>query len=801
MSMNIVAQTGLSIPTTMQPATSSHLPGVPILDLNASGPEYSRWRRSVKFALETKDTWKYCSGSLPMPMPKTNPACTPSSKSSNDTQPSLLEERRAWVRRDREVKLDIFLSLAEEVMQDVFEVGPPLPPSNYTSQQILEALDDRFENVKFEAYHHAFCHFLNLHIDQFTNVEDFNKEFMAVLEDLLDYGHPLSNTQACSAYFSKLRCTQNPWVAKKLAEWDTQASEPQIRDLMLESPPWSCIRPLTTKSTQSCFARSIPEEKSEDTATGLGDSEVAPQLSYASTVSSKASHSRQISSTAAKWQNMTVNSPSRQQFDPNALRKALERLPTSLAFEFMRAESCALPTTECATPEWLNAREKVTVEFEAADTPAPTESQKPDEMTHTRPVSSPSAHLAVPGTIPRPHTADPTSRPSTHLSLQARQRASTFPPTTAPSLSLHPAFRTKPWPPASLPGPAPAPQTLPSQDKDKPQLSVEIHPALRPMTPNPQPAIPKRNPSRPRPQSLEKLVQRQNAGLPPYSAPLVHGQGMEMGAVQEVGSGGSSILSLPLQGTSGEVWDYGEWCRREGGDENGREEEEKEKEEGVEREDVGEEDKKNKKEKKDEKAGDVEEEEEEKEEEEGREEKEDAGTVIPRSQPSASTSSSSSSSRTTTSTSITSSSSSTAPSTTRAVHFDDSQQVHFPLHSTPSLRSNPSLTALPPFPPRKQSTYSFSSSTYSSASNSSSQTKKKKMQRSASLSRPKACSARRLSFTSRATGSGIKTGAGAGDSMAEFIEEMRERAVEGERRRARAWSLVRFGGGGGGAGK
>jgi len=32
--------------------------------------------------------------------------------------------------------------------------------------------------------------------------------------------------------------------------------------------------------------------------------------------------------------------------------------------------------------------------------------------------------------------------------------------------------------------------------------------------------------------------------------------------------------------------------------------------------------------------------------------------------------------------------------------------------------------------------------------------------------------------------------------MAEFIEEMRERAVEGERRRARAWSLVRFGGAG-----
>ncbi|KAL7774405.1 hypothetical protein CFE70_005317 [Pyrenophora teres f. teres 0-1] len=146
-----------------------------------------------------------------MPMPKTRRSSTVSTKKTNDTQPSLLEERRAWVRQDREVKLDIFLSLAEEVMLDVFEVGPPLPPTNHSAQQLLEALDEHFAVFNFESYHHAFCHFLNLHIDQYTSMQDFNQEFITVLEDLLDHGHPLSNAQACSAYFSKLRCTQNPW--------------------------------------------------------------------------------------------------------------------------------------------------------------------------------------------------------------------------------------------------------------------------------------------------------------------------------------------------------------------------------------------------------------------------------------------------------------------------------------------------------------------------------------------------------------------------------------------------------------
>ncbi|KAF2850537.1 hypothetical protein T440DRAFT_396609, partial [Plenodomus tracheiphilus IPT5] len=133
-------------------------------------------------------------------------------------QPSLLEERRAWVRHDREAKLDIYLSLTEEVMLDLFEVGPPLPPSNRSAQDILEALDEHFASFKFEAYHHAFCHFLNLHIDQYATMAEFNVEFATTLEDLVDYGHPLSNTQACSAYLSKLRCTQNTWVGEVLQE-------------------------------------------------------------------------------------------------------------------------------------------------------------------------------------------------------------------------------------------------------------------------------------------------------------------------------------------------------------------------------------------------------------------------------------------------------------------------------------------------------------------------------------------------------------------------------------------------------
>ncbi|EDU45605.1 predicted protein [Pyrenophora tritici-repentis Pt-1C-BFP] len=344
--------------------TSPRLPGVPILMPSASGPEYSRWRRGVQFVLESKGTWKYCDGSLPMPMPKTRRSSSMSTKKTKDTQPSLLEERRAWVRQDREVKLDIFLSLAEEVMQDVFEVGPPLPPTNHSAQQLLEALDARFAVFNFESYHHAFCHFLNLHIDQYDSMQEFNQEFKTVLEDLLDYGHPLTNAQACSAYFSKLRCTQNPWVAQKLEEWGSYSSrdsgkeqsenEPNIYDLMQESPPWSCVRPLATKSSQTFHTQQrrqqrrrspIPKpEGSEEEqysspntsrSSSPSNSGSTPPPTHSSSISTlpSATSSRPLSNNTTHSQEITVYASKSTgggvELDAKALHAALEKLSSA----------------------------------------------------------------------------------------------------------------------------------------------------------------------------------------------------------------------------------------------------------------------------------------------------------------------------------------------------------------------------------------------------------------------------------------------------------------------------------------
>ncbi|KAK1909790.1 hypothetical protein P3342_007962 [Pyrenophora teres f. teres] len=345
----------------MTHVTSPRLPGVPILMPRASGPEYSRWRRGVQFVLESKGMWKYCDGSLPMPMPKTRRSSTVSTKKTNDTQPSLLEERRAWVRQDREVKLDIFLSLAEEVMLDVFEVGPPLPPTNHSAQQLLEALDEHFAVFNFESYHHAFCHFLNLHIDQYTSMQDFNQEFITVLEDLLDHGHPLSNAQACSAYFSKLRCTQNPWVAQKLEQLSSSHSinskyqfenEPNIQDLMQESPPWSCVRPLATKSSQTFHTQHrrqqqrhpIPEPQGSEEQTSspntsrsssLSNSSSTPAPLHSSSISTlpSAPSSRPLSNTTTRSQEIIVYASKSAggpgDLDARALHAALEKLSSA----------------------------------------------------------------------------------------------------------------------------------------------------------------------------------------------------------------------------------------------------------------------------------------------------------------------------------------------------------------------------------------------------------------------------------------------------------------------------------------
>lgn len=272
----------------MSTLNSPRLPSVPILQIHATGAEYSRWRRGIRFACETKETWGFCDGSHPMPMPKSG--SRPSSpRASNTSQPCLLDERKIWVRQDREVKLDIFLSLSEEVMEEVLHAGPPLPPSNMNAQQMLAALDRRFKTFRFEDYHHAFCHFLNLHMDAFTTLEEFNVEFRTTLEDLHDYGQPLSNIQACSAYFSKLRCTQNPWVAKKLEEWISQASVPRLEDLMKESKPWTFKPSGSNKRTGS-----ITEGLKEDASS---QSDTDSSLSTASSPSHL--HSRQTSSTTA----------------------------------------------------------------------------------------------------------------------------------------------------------------------------------------------------------------------------------------------------------------------------------------------------------------------------------------------------------------------------------------------------------------------------------------------------------------------------------------------------------------------
>ncbi|KAF2201549.1 hypothetical protein GQ43DRAFT_371187, partial [Delitschia confertaspora ATCC 74209] len=228
---------------------SPRLPGVSILSPEATGAQYRRWRRNVQMGFTAKGTWGHCDGTSPMPMPeRIAPSENTIPTNASETQPSLLEERRAWVKKDRDVKLDIFLSVSDDIKLDVFEVGPPLPPSAMTAKEMLDALDEHFDSFKFEDYHHVFCHFLNLHIDHYTSLEEFNAEFLATVEDLADHGFPLHNAQACSAYFSKLRCTQNPWVAKKIKEWDTLSTPPQLTDLFKEVPPWMIIRPLTYKN-------------------------------------------------------------------------------------------------------------------------------------------------------------------------------------------------------------------------------------------------------------------------------------------------------------------------------------------------------------------------------------------------------------------------------------------------------------------------------------------------------------------------------------------------------------------------
>ncbi|KAH7382527.1 hypothetical protein DE146DRAFT_623439 [Phaeosphaeria sp. MPI-PUGE-AT-0046c] len=330
--------------------------------------------------------------------------------STTKLQPCLLEERREWVKHDREVKLDVFLSLAEEVMLEVFEVGPPLPPSNMNAQEMLEKLDAHFQVYKFEPYHHAFCHFLNLHIDQYPCIEDFNQEFLTTLEDLLDHGHPLSNAQACSAYFSKLRCTQNPWVAKKLEEWDSQPKEVDVLELMQESPPWSVIRPLATKSSQNLRVESIPEEYLEDSL--ASDSEAPSEKSDASTVSSVSAYSRQVST-------MTIDMAKSQQVTPERQKSVMTARSQEIT---IRASAEDISDGVCETlrmemekplsltiPERGSSKNQVPGTILSDDPNAPLPEWLASKKSTQRPsTSTPNLAIPWPSTpdiAPRPHSS------------------------------------------------------------------------------------------------------------------------------------------------------------------------------------------------------------------------------------------------------------------------------------------------------------------------------------------------------------------------------------------------------------
>ncbi|KAF2475628.1 uncharacterized protein BDR25DRAFT_300654 [Lindgomyces ingoldianus] len=365
---------------------SPRLPGVSILAPEATGPQYRRWRRGVKNAFISRGTWGYCDGSCPMPMPTQGPNFF-APTSTPEPQPELLEERRAWSRKDRDVKLDIFLSVADDIKLDVFEVGPALPPPGMSALEMIQALDGRFEEFKFEDYHHAFCHFLNLHIDQYGSLGDFNIEFVATLEDLLDHGYPLDNVQACSAYFSKMRCTQNPWVVKKLNEWDTLATPPLLADLIKDCPPWHVIKPLALKAP----SQPTSESYSEDLAESQGEEELSED---AASISSDSSREQEIT-VHASYEDLTEAFP----------------IPTSVA---------ELPATPIPIPQRISSKEASQSALSPLSLSSPANKALPSlpksSTSSTRsasPKPGSESHLKVPPASPRPRTPkSPAPRPS-----------------------------------------------------------------------------------------------------------------------------------------------------------------------------------------------------------------------------------------------------------------------------------------------------------------------------------------------------------------------------------------------------
>lgn len=499
-----------------------------------------------------KGTWGHCDGTSPMPMPEAGPNFF-SPVSPTNPQPQLLEERRAWVKKDRDVKLDIFLSVADDIKIEIFETGPPLPPSALTAQEMLELLEERFGSFKFEEYHHVFCHFLNLHIDQYSTIEEFNAEFSATLEDLLDHGHPMSNIQACSAYFSKLRCTQNPWVAAKLKEWDAQGSELHLVDLMKQSPPWSVIRPLTmsSKPATDIIPESIQEEPLDDTPAHSDGEDTPSEHSEVATLSSRSSHSRNSSGSTQRSQEITVHA-------------SYEDLTELQAFP-------NVPTTVLTTKDISKRAEDIS---RFALEPLPPINRPLPPVPAQAPALAPRARSASPIQAKRPKSPKASldlstgisARSNTSLSLEMTHpslRPSTPtagsprpPRVVSPSADVHPALRQIPVTPPLVQSPA-TPKSFSSSVSSP---TTHIFTAMRARTPSPKALqgqfLTPRKISIHQSSSTPDLHQRivETANTTPYaqnsSDDMISSSLSPTKPLVRVESNNSSILSLPLQGAT-----------------------------------------------------------------------------------------------------------------------------------------------------------------------------------------------------------------------------------------------------------
>ena len=398
--------------------------------------------------------------------------------SSSEPQPGLLEERRAWVKTDRDVKLDIFLSVCDEIKMDVFEVGPPLPPSAMTAREMLGALDHQFAVFSFVDYHHDFCHFLNLHVDQYSSIDEFNSEFLATLDDLADHGIPLDNVQACSAYFSKLRCTQNPWVAKQLQDWEVLDSPPLVHDMIKEVPPWVIVRPLGYRSlsrapTLPSLEESTSESSSEDltrSVEDLGHVEVDVHiLSDRSSHQSLHAWSREETIVHASVEDLTqaFPSPSAKSTSSLVIPKRRSSMSSRTTLKELKKPLPPLPGST-AKPESPSKRMSA---LKSAFAKPDLSSQRRSTFT-----SAPSAKSDPPSQ--RASTIRPVA-PSKRVSQSIPSLSSKSSSPAAPSLTSSPSFTNIPLP-ATPPVSSPErPTTAPARPPSPPQTPTPQRPPLK----------------------------------------------------------------------------------------------------------------------------------------------------------------------------------------------------------------------------------------------------------------------------------------------------------------------------------